>query len=244
MGILGIIVVASLGVGTLIGMQIAGGGDTAETPADSTNDQQSTSTPDGTTGNEAANNGTAANGTQANGTDRETAIPAREFSESAVADYVAKFVNEERAEQGVQRLTLGGATSAEVKAMAKNHSARMASAGTVAHQVNDGPKTHQRYRQADLFERCWYRANEGSYISEPDEAFEAVGSSVAGQVYQENGNSTFNADERAVARDIAEDWLASDTYRERLLEEEPSRLGVGVVVTDKGAVYATANVCA
>lgn len=237
-GILGVVVMASLGVGVLIGMQLGGGtsapvatspavdGETATPANDQTNDG----------GDEAATPSESTN-------ERQTTIPARQFDEQEIANHVAEFVNEERKAQNRTRLATGDATATRVSRMASNHSVAMADHGSAAHKV-DGVSTTKRYRNHDLYERCKYKSPEGSYIATPDEKFELVGTTYAGTHYEADGQERFNGDERAVARAIVDNWNESGTYSERLLTRGPTRMGVGVEVTSTGKTYATVDVCA
>ena len=238
-GLLGVVIVASLGVGVLIGMQRGGGADTATTTVPSSGDQTGTPTP--------SQSGTSSSSTTetpaGESTEQRTTIPARQFDEGEIASHVAEFVNQERQNRDLQRLETGDATSTTVAAMARNHSVGMADAGNVTHEV-EGVDTAGRYRQNELFERCKFKSPEGSYIRQPDEEFELIGMSYAGTPYQDDGEEQFNGDERAVARAIVDDWMQSSEYSERLLVKGPTRMGVGVEVTDGGKVYATMDVCA
>lgn len=242
-GLLGVVVVASLGVGVLIGMQLGGGAQTATnaTPGSDT----TTATPvDGENGSASDSNSTSETATPADGTtEQQTTIPARQFDEDEVATHIATFVNEERTEAGRIELLTDDATGESVSELSRNHSVNMANAGQVAHDVGNG-STAARYKRFELFERCKFKSPEGSYIRQPDEKFELLGSTHAGVHYQDDGEEQFNADERDVARAIVDDWNESSTYSERMLVEGPEHMGVGVEVTQSGTVYATLDVCA
>ena len=241
-GVLGVIVVVSLGVGTLIGMQIGG---TADAPAAGP-DQPSANggSPDSDASSDGGTptaDGTA--GTDATPTEQRTTIPARQFEESKIAGYVATYVNDYREEHGRQRLSTSDNTVEKVAAMARNHSVAMANAGRVDHEI-DGVDTSRRYGKADLQDRCKFKAPDASYVRYPDSDFESIGSTAAGQHYQDGDETRFNGNESAVARAVVDEWIDSPAYRERLLINGPSRLGVGVEVASGGTAYVTANVCA
>lgn len=239
-GLLGVVVLASLGVGILIGMQLGGGGDAPTATVPTTDSSTATATP---TGHQTAANpsGTATPSTTP--TDRQTTIPARQFDEGEIAARLATLVNEERQERNRSSLGTGGKTASRVAAMAVNHSVAMADNGAVAHTV-DGVSTRNRYENNDLFERCKFKSPEGSYISQPDEDFELIGSTKAGTRYQDDGEERFNGDEQSVARALVDGWLEDEENTERLLVRGPTRMGVGVEVTAGGTVYATVAVCA
>jgi hypothetical protein len=238
-GILGVVVVASLGVGVLIGMQLGGG--TGSPVSTSPADGGGTATPASDQTDDGGGDGTATPSESTN--ERQTTIPARQFDEEEIANHVADFVNEERETQNRTRLATGDATATRVSRMASNHSVAMADHGSAAHKV-DGVSTTNRYRNHDLYERCKFKSPEGSYIATPDEKFELVGTTYAGTHYQADGGERFNGDERAVARAIVDDWNESATYGERLLTRGPTRMGIGVEVTSTGKAYATVDVCA
>lgn len=238
-GLLGVVVVASLGVGILIGMQLGASGDAATNVSPSTTG--ATETPAGDEPDSTSSTGTAT--PAENPTEQRTAIPARQFDEREIAVHVAAFVNQERVNRDRSELTTDDATATRVSAMAANHSVAMADAGSVSHDA-DGTSTTGRYKNHELFERCKFKSPEGSYIRQPDEKFELIGMTHAGSHYQDDGKERFNGDEEAVARAIVDDWTESSTYSERLLVKGPTRMGVGIEVTDGGKVFATLDVCA
>ncbi|MCU4800821.1 CAP domain-containing protein [Halobacteria archaeon HArc-gm2] len=236
-GILGVVVMASLGVGVLIGMQLGGGTSAPVTTSPAADGGTATTTSDQTSGDDGA--ATPSESTS----ERQTTIPARQFDEAEIANHIAKFVNQEREAQNRTQLGTGDATATRVSRMASNHSVAMANHGSAAHKV-DGVSTTNRYRNHDLYERCKFKSHEGSYIDTPDEKFELVGTTYAGTHYQADGQERFNGDERAVARAIVDNWNESSTYSDRLLVGGPTRMGVGVEVTSTGKAYATVDVCA
>ena len=247
--VVGIIVLLSaVGVGTLIGMQIGGDGP-APAVGDGGAPDEPTQTP---TGND--NDGTAATETptsedEPDATETETEqtpIPPWEFNGNNVSEYIEQFINEERQAEGLEPLELSGTTSKELDDLALDHSAGMATAGRAVHEI-DGVSSADRYRKNDLYDTCVYKSERGSYVVKPDNPernqFEAVGRVVAGQTYTVDGEERFLEDDRAVARAIVDDWLASNIYRDRLLLPGIERLGVGATIANTGEVYASANVC-
>lgn len=241
---LSVIVVASLGVGILVGMQLAGPASSPANAVQTTGETPTTATPTSTSTGDDAGNESGATATPVDSeSPQHTEIPARQFNDEEIAAHVVEFVNEERQAQNQSAMRTGDATASKVSAMASAHSVAMADNGSAGHTV-DGVSTSERYRNNDLFDRCKFKSNEGSYISQPDEEFELVGTTYAGVVYDDDGQEQFNGDERAVARAIVDGWLESSEYTERLLVEEPTRMGVGIEVTSTGTVYATVDVCA
>jgi len=125
-GILGVVVVASLGVGVLIGMQLGGG--TGSPVSTSPADGGGTATPASDQTDDGGGDGTATPSESTN--ERQTTIPARQFDEEEIANHVAEFVNEERETQNRTRLATGDATATRVSRMASNHSVAMADHGS------------------------------------------------------------------------------------------------------------------
>lgn len=262
-GILGVIVVVSLGVGVIVGMQLGvtdgtdaapDDGPSGQTQGDQTGDGQAQG---GSQDGDGETNGSPDAGTEsdqaatadaASPTEQRTTVPARRFDADEIAAYVATFVNREREANGLGALQTDGSTSLKVAAMATNHSVAMADAGEVSREIN-GVSTHHRYRSHDLADRCKYKAVDAQYVRDPGQErfadeFEVVGSTVAGQPYESGGETRFNDDERSVARAVVDTWTTDADDREPLMLEGPSRLGVGVDVTESGDVYATASLCA
>lgn len=252
-GLLAIAAVALLvvlGTGVLIGTQFAGGsgGTTAPTPSQNGGDGGG-----GSTATATANNTTTANGTatpDANGTATPTptateqeSIPAREFNEQNVSNYVRQFLNEEREAAGVPRFESGLKTEGDLNEMAKGHSEAMAVEGKAIHEI-DGVSSKDRYERSGLYDRCTFQSSQGDYYESPDRTrFEAVEKTVAGQRYEEGGEERFHTTDKEVARKIVDDWMAWPDYRERLTLRNANIVGIGIEITNTGNVYATANIC-
>jgi uncharacterized protein YkwD len=249
LAIVAVVLLVVLGTGVLIGAQFAGG--TAETPTQ-TSDTQSD---DGGGSATATATATAGNSTtptpEANGTATPTetatpqqeSIPAREFNEQNVSNYVRQFLNEEREAAGVPRFESGLQTEEALNEMAKDHSEQMASEGKAIHKI-DGVSSKDRYEDSGLYDRCTFKSSEGDYIEQPDRnRFEAVEKTVAGQRYEDGGEEEFHATDKEVARKIVDDWMAWPDYQERLTLRNANIVGIGVEITDTGNVYVTANIC-
>ncbi|MBV0923327.1 CAP domain-containing protein [Halomicroarcula limicola] len=236
-GLAGVVLLSAVSVGVIIGSQLDGGLASAptETPTESQgNIETATATPAPATATKTA--------TPVR-TERRTSISPSRFNETAISTYVATYLSDARAAEGIDRFETGGRTAKRVEAMAQGHSEAMAEARNAAHTI-DGVTSAERYENHDLTQYCEFKSAEHSYIETPRRnRFEAVGATVAGQTYEANGETQFNANDSAVAQAIVNEWLRSDTYRERLFLDNAERLGVGVVVTDDGDVYATANIC-
>lgn len=232
LGVLVAIVGVSVGVGVLIGMQLGGadgsptavtdGGETESTPTpipDDTSEQQ-TATP----------------------RDRQE-IPPEEFDAAEIRAETGRLVNERRTDDGLEPLGTDGQTSERLVTMADGHSADMAAAGSVGHNVS-GTDSAARYRDAGLYDTCQFQSAEGTFVvNAENNDLEAIGRTVAGRTYSEAGEQRFNEDETDVAEAIVRQWYGTPAFREHLSYENAERLGIGVEITDDGTVYATANVC-
>ena len=249
LAIAAVVLLVVLGTGVLIGAQFAGG--TADTPTQTANSQSDDggggSTATATAGNSTTPTPTpAANGTATpteTATPQQESIPAREFNEQNVSDYVRQFLNEEREAAGVPPFESGLQTEEDLNEMAKGHSEQMAVEGQAIHKI-DGVSSEDRYENTGLYDRCTFDSSEGEYIEQPDRnRFEAVEQTVAGQTYEEDGKERFHATDKEIARKIVDDWMAWPDYRERLTLRNANLVGIGVEITDTGNVYVTANIC-
>jgi len=180
LAIAAVVLLVILGTGVLIGAQFAGG--TADTPTQTTDSQSDdgggSSTATATAGNSTTPTPTPeANGTTTpteTATPQQESIPAREFNEQNVSNYVRQFLNEEREAAGVPPFESGLQTEADLNEMAKGHSEQMAIEGKAIHKI-DGVSSEDRYENAGLYDRCTFKSAEGDYIEQPDRnRFEAV----------------------------------------------------------------------
>ncbi|WP_135302495.1 CAP domain-containing protein [Haloarcula amylovorans] len=240
-GLAGVVLLSAVSVGVIIGTQLDGG--LANTPTETPTESQESIETATTTPAPATATKTATKTATPVRTERRTSMPPSRFNETAISQYIATYVSDARAEEGIDRFETNGRTAKRVEQMAQGHSEAMAEARNAAHTI-DGVTSAERYENHDLTQYCEFKSAEHSYIETPRRnRFEAVGKTVAGQAYEANGETRFNANDSAVARAIADAWLDSSTYRERLFLANAERLGVGVVVTENGDVYATANIC-
>lgn len=250
LGVAAVALLVVLGTGILIGTQFAGG--PAESPSQTGSDQGGGSDGggSGTASTPAANNSTTPTATPsatatptATATPEERSVPAREFNEQNISKYVRQYLNEEREAAGVPPFESGLKTEKDINEMAQGHSEQMAIEGKAIHKI-DGVSSKERYQNSGLYDRCTFSSSEGDYIETPDDTrFEAVEKTVAGQVYEEDGQEQFNANDKEVARTIVDAWMAWPDFRERLTLRNANLVGIGIEVTDTGNVYATANIC-
>lgn len=249
-GVIGIVLIATLGVGALVGLQ--GGDAPAEdtTTNSNTNDgngQNSAPDSNETAGNETANNGTAANATATPTEEEHTPIPGRQFNEDEIADNLTERLNDWRAAEGQDRLRADGSTADRLRVMAMAHSVAMADEGELTHVIGN-QTSGDRYEENDLYDACMYRPpDKERAIYQPDHPhenqFEVIAGTVAGDTYETENGTAFNEDEEAVAGALMEEIRKTDESGERLLAPGLTKVGVGVEVTRDGAVYSTVNVC-
>lgn len=170
-----------------------------------------------------------------------TTVPPSEFDPGAVEAAIVDAINDRRAAANESRLDSSGAHGDPLTAMARDHSAAMADAETVAHEI-DGRSSKDRYEEYSLYLSCRWSGESGRLVTADDNELELVGSTVAGRPYEVGGERRFNGNETAVARAIVESWWYG-LDRDRMLRPGADEVGVGVEITRQGEVYATANFC-
>lgn len=224
-----VVLVAVFGVGVLVGTQVDTApltGPTADTETPTADGPAATATPED----------------DGDSVEARTEVPPSSFDEATIATRIAELLNERRAEAGVTELSTTGRTADTLQSMASNHSDAMAAAGEVTHTI-DGADSYDRYQANGLDDQCSF-SEAGSSLETPTrDRFEAVGSTVAGQSYLEDGQQRFNGNESAVATALVDHWLSTLPYENRMTLDGAQRVGVGVTVTDDGRVYATVNIC-
>lgn len=255
LGVLGVIVLVSMGVGVLIGMQLGGNGAAVGGGNGSTDDGDgptpvpvttgSTPTPlptAGPTPDSSPATETATGETTIALPDRTT-VPSRRFSEDEIAREVKELLNERRTQQGYSELTIRGQTVDQIDRMALGNSVRMADAGVLSHNI-EGNSSEDRYRMNNLYATCQFASDQGSYlITAESNNLEVITRTFAGRAYEDDGQARFNENETQVAQAIVENWFDGMISRPRLLYSNAERIGVGVEVTRDGTVYATGNMC-
>lgn len=226
--------------GVLVGMLL--GGPAADATGTGTGSPVATATPDGANSQSASTPGTTPD-QDGESADERDPIPPRQFTEADIAAAIVRNINDARAEDGLPRFSSSDNTADRVEAMAQAHTQAMADAGRVNHTI-DGVTSEQRYRDNDLYQRCGPNVD-GTYVETPDgNDLEVVGETVAGQPYTADGSQQFNENDTAVATALTDAWLSNQTLRERLLvDADDVYIGVGVVVNNRGTVYATVNIC-
>jgi len=250
LSVLGVIVLASMGVGVLVGMQIGGedggannvngaaddGTTAAETEATGTAPAQTTVPEEGVGTIPEADDDDTDEGTQ------RTTVAVRRFEDRTVEREIKRLVNEWRVEQNLPELRTNGETVSEIEEMSRAHSVAMADAGDVSHTI-DGQTSKDRYIAEGFYQQCRFKSNAEEFIVNANRSrLEMVGHTVAGKPYTDGTQRRFNEDETEVAEAIVDDWFGS-IYSDRLKYENAKRIAVGVEITRDGTVYATANIC-
>lgn len=253
LAVLGVIVLVSMGLGILIGLQIdnapgvvdggsgGNGSDDGPTPIPVSTTAAATPTPTPTPTSTATP--TTASGSMTTERPARTTVSYRRFDPSLISREVKFLINQRRRSLGLSELQSTGTTPSRLDEMAKSHSVAMANEGVVSHTVN-GVTSAQRYRNQGLFDTCRFESGSDSFILNPTESkFEVITLEVAGRAYTDGGQTEFAANETAVAQQIVETWFEQVRFRERLTYENAAHIGIGIEVTQDGSVYATGNVC-
>lgn len=251
-GVIGIVLITTLGVGALVGLQ--GGGAPAEDgdpnddgnggPADGT--ATDATSPDGAAGNGTAGNGTATTPTGTPAPDA-LALTRSEFTAAEIEANLTSRLNEWRTGEGLERLEIGpGTTKEKLQAMARAHSANMAAAGTVAHGI-DNDTTRTRYEANDLYYACGFKPPNKQYTAlpgQPDvQQFEWISGTAVETSFSRDRGILFHENESAVATTIVDQWAGDEATEYGLLSPNYGKAGVGVNVTRDGTVYATVHLC-
>jgi len=234
LGVLMVIVLVSMGIGILIGMQL--GGPAASEPTESDDSGGPTPVPDG--GEETTvptSPPESSPTTQSRATDQaetRTTVGIRRFDDENIESKMEQRINEKRRSRGLDQLDTSGLLATRVSWMARNHSEAMAEERRAIHKI-DGQSTADRYRDADLYGACQFQKDGGGDTISPSEKFENV----------ETVNAKFYMNDPAIANDIVDNWFDNQSLQDRLTYENAIALGVGVEITNRGDVYATSNVC-
>ncbi|WP_136715402.1 CAP domain-containing protein [Halorientalis salina] len=250
LAVLGVIVLVSMGVGILIGMQLGGptnnqasdgggsgtnggngnGGDNGDSGSPTPIPGGETEVPTSTAGPSSPS--VTESGTPEPGETR-TVVGFRRYDSDDIETEMERFINEYRQSRGLDPLSTTGLTAKRVDWMARNHSIAMAAEGKAIHKI-DGQSSADRYREADLYGVCQFQKDGGGATISVDNAmFENV----------ETVSAEYYLNDTTIAREIVDQWTSNQYLRTRLTYENANQIGTGVEITDSGDVYATANVC-
>lgn len=240
LGILAVIVLTAMAVGGLVGLQLNGDGPSTEaTPTPATTP---TPTPTPSPGSAGANGTETGDGNGAGATATPPPTPTvspADLDPTLVEREVRAEINARRTDRGAGEL----AGESRLDEMALNHSGSMSELGYVTHDAG-GFTTMDRYEAFGLADRCRIPDNSNTGIRK-GEALETVGKKVVGQNYTfaSDGRTVSIDDEATAARAVVDSWFATTDARRTLLLEEAGVAGVGVVVTERGGIYVTVDLC-
>lgn len=257
LSVLGVIVLVSMGVGILIGMQLGGpsntqtGGNSSggggvtpiptDSPAATTGNGTPTPLPTATSPGGIPTDGSTTT-TERPPQQRTTMLP-RRFNEREIEQLIADQINAERQSSGKDTLATDGNLAERIRVMSRNHSVQMADAGRVSHLI-DGVTSKDRYQRASLYDTCKFLSNSGNYIIDAEgNNFETVAMVKAGRQYERNGETRYHDEEADVADAIVEEWFSNQFLKPRLMYDNAETMAVGIEITQNGEVYATTNVC-
>ena len=242
LGILAVIVLTAMTVGGLVGLQLSDDEATGETTATPASTPTPTPTSGGSGANTTENGGEDGAGGDATPTRTSEPTPtasARNYDATLIEEEVRAAINERRADRDMRRLT----SEDRIREMARNHSQTLSRVGYVTHDAG-GFTTADRYEAFGLADRCRIPDNSNTGIRE-GRALETVDKKTFGRNY------TFASDNRTVtignettaARAAVDSWFATEEQRRKLLLSEASVAGVGVTITERGAIYLTVDLC-
>jgi hypothetical protein len=248
LGVLGVIVLVSMGVGVLIGMQLGGPASAGPTDGNASDGGETSATPDDSTPTRTPfpESPPTANGPGGQGPTvtaaGQTTVSYRRFDERRIASEIKAEINERRRGAGLDPFVTSGSTVSVIDRMARTHSDAMADAGAVRNYLK-GNSSADRYREFGLFGTCSFPNEEDTFIVDATgNRLEVIGSSVAGRAYDRDAPK-FNENESEVAEALVDEWWNDPTKRERLSWVNAGRIGAGAEVTQDGSVYATVNLC-
>ncbi len=143
-----------------------------------------------------------------------------------VETLVVEETNEVRDAHGVQSVE----TDSSLREPARRHAEDMARHGYVGHETPEGELPYQRY--ADCVEEGYSGENVANTWHNIN-------------IMTDRGEvpTAHLSDEREVAEHLVESWMASDGHRTTLLNDDWTRIGVGVAVTDENEVFAVQAFC-
>lgn len=155
-------------------------------------------------------------------------------SSNAVEDVILQELNQERRFYGLEAV----GESKTISSVARAHSAHMAELSELFHVTPDGTDPLDRYHQVSDDCALYGETLAKNWVGESVDYRDRDGN-VTGTVVHRSAES--------VGEGIVRDWVTSEPHAATMFEEDQTRswnlVGIGVVLTDDGAVYATANFC-
>ncbi|XVH32349.1 CAP domain-containing protein [Haloferacaceae archaeon DSL9] len=185
------------------------------------------SQPDGAEGNDSAADADAnasAESLEDPGESTYATSDGTEISSSEVEALAREEINDLREERGLQRVE----RDERIDEVARIHSKDMADREYFSHINPDGDGPFDRYRASHGGCRGYGENLFLGYVDRP--------------VRTDGGTQTYTTNEE-IAQAAVDGWLNSDSHRENMFREEWNLDGMGIYITDDGAVYATHNFC-
>lgn len=226
--VLGLLILGSMSVGVLIGMQLGNGTDVA------VQNHTQTSTPDRSTP-------TPIPGPDQT-SDNSPQVPSPQSPSHQLRDALLRTINHYRANHNRSPLINIGPPTDKLRQIATNHSEHMAAVG-VAEISLRGSTSSERYNAAGLTEKCSFPSNSGYSTIDPSVGkLELVANPVQAPPY-ENVEGGYKGDPSSVTQNSLSTWVDSNQDRRKLLYRSAEQAGIGIVITDRGSVYVTVSLC-
>lgn len=152
-----------------------------------------------------------------------------EFDREKVEQQIHSRINEIRTSRGLSPLDY----DEELEKIAREHSEDMASRNHLSHLSFNGDELQDRYRDAGY--NCGIRAGGMIYQGAENIAKSYYETAIEGGEYY--------SDEEELAEGFVEQWMNSPGHRENILKRYWRREGIGIVMGEDDAVFATQNFC-
>lgn len=158
------------------------------------------------------------------------------ISQAAVELEFLSAFNEWRAEQGLSEVTV----DSQLTALGREHSEYMAEHGRLTHAEAGGRTVEARYRERGLLPECEIPI-EGSDRYYPG-AENAAQTWIYTNVVTDNGTAYYDS-AKDLARGLLRQWINSPGHRRPMVQPAVDEIGLGIVITDENAVWASLEFC-
>ena len=158
-----------------------------------------------------------------------------QFDTKRIENLILEYTNDERINYELKPV----APDAKLANVARAHSSDMSQRDYFAHVTPEGLNPTDRAKNQDYSCVKFY----GIYYT--DGIAENLAQNWLFKSYKIRGNYLsydFHSEESLV-KELVDGWMNSPGHRENILNENFDRLGVGVVIAQNDAVYATQNFC-
>lgn len=160
------------------------------------------------------------------------------YDPAAVERHFIELWNAERKEQGLEPIS----QREDLAKMGAAHSAVMAREGEIGHVEPDGTTIEDRYRNRNLLPEC--------RLDIPSSTEYYPGAENAAQTWvdervtiSETGTTTYVSSEEDLAAVLFEIWMNSPPHRRPMFLPATDEAGLGLNITNSGAVYASLEMC-